>query len=81
MAQFSILVPYPGSPIFYELRERGEIDTGINRDGTLDTSVWSRYSPYVFDTARDPIWVTPDLNSALLRKLQKKALREFYLES
>jgi magnesium-protoporphyrin IX monomethyl ester (oxidative) cyclase len=78
MAQFSILVPYPGSPIFYELSEKGEIDIGLREDGTLDTSVWLRYSPYVFDTVNDPIWVTPDLTSALLKRLQKKALREFY---
>lgn len=79
MAQFSILVPYPGSPIFFELKEKGEIDTGIRKDETLDVSVWIRYSPYIFDTHNEPIWVTRDLTPDILRKLQKKALRNFYL--
>ncbi|MDD5097773.1 MAG: radical SAM protein [Candidatus Omnitrophica bacterium] len=78
MAQFSICVPYPGSPIFYELRNKGQIDTGIRDNGALDTSVWLRYSAYISFTPNEPIWVTPALNSELLKKLQKKALREFY---
>lgn len=79
MAQFSILVPYPGSPLFYELKEKGEIDTGLRGDGNLDVSVWMRYSPYIFDTHNEPIWVTRDLTPDILRKLQKKALKKFYL--
>jgi len=78
MAQFSILTPYPGSPIFYELKEGGEIDTGLREDGTLDTSVWPRYSSYIFDTHFEPIWVTPQLTADTLRRIQKRALREFY---
>ena len=78
MAQFSIFVPYPGSPIFYELRERREIDTGLRDDGTLDPSVWLRYSSYISYTRSDPIWVTPGLTAVTLKKLQKKAFREFY---
>jgi anaerobic magnesium-protoporphyrin IX monomethyl ester cyclase len=78
MAQFSILSPYPGSPIFYELKEKGEIDTGLRADGTLDTSVWLRYSAYISFTHNEPIWVTPNLTADTLKKLQKKALREFY---
>jgi len=78
MAQFSILVPYPGSPIFYELREKGEIDTGLGEDVTLDKVNWQRYSPYISFTRYDPIWVTPELSAERLKKLQKKALREFY---
>ncbi|MCX5701646.1 MAG: radical SAM protein [Candidatus Omnitrophica bacterium] len=78
MAQFSVLSPYPGSPIFYELREKGEIDTGLREDGTLDTSVWLRYSAYISFTHNEPIWVTPGLTAHALKKLQKKALREFY---
>ncbi len=79
MAQFSILVPYPGSPIFYELREKGEIDTGIREGGVLDTSVWLRYSAYISFTSNNPIWVTPGLTAGQLKKLQKKAFRDFYL--
>lgn len=79
MAQFSILVPYPGSPLFNELAAKGEIDTGIREDGTIDTSVWLRYSAYISYTKNNPIWVTKDLTGEMLKKLQKKALRNFYL--
>lgn len=78
MAQFSILVPYPGSQIFNELRERKEIDTGLRSDGSVDISVWSRYSSYISYTKNQPIWVTPGLTTDILKALQKKALRDFY---
>lgn len=78
MAQFSILVPYPGSHLFYDLKSKGQIDTGIREDGTLDTSVWLRYSAYISYTSSKPIWVTPGLSADSLIKLQKKAFRDFY---
>jgi radical SAM superfamily enzyme YgiQ (UPF0313 family) len=78
MAQFSILTPYPGSYIFKELSEQGKIDTGIRDDDTIETSVWLRYSAYISYTKNTPIWVTPEQTGAGLKKLQKKALREFY---
>jgi radical SAM superfamily enzyme YgiQ (UPF0313 family) len=78
MAQFSILVPYPGSQIFDELSQKGEIDTGIRPNGSLDTSVWLRYSSYISYTKNEPIWVTPELTGSMLKKLQKRALRDFY---
>jgi len=79
MAQFSIMTPYPGSPLFDELAAKGELDTGIRPDGTLDTSVWKRYSSYIMFTDNEPIWVTPTLDWKELQALQKKALRDFYL--
>lgn len=78
MAQFSVLVPYPGSEIYYDLRRKGQIDTGIRPDGSLDTSVWHRYSSYISYTENEPIWVTPELSAGELKALQKKALRSFY---
>lgn len=78
MAQFTNLVPYPGSPLFEELTSKGEIDTGIRQDGSLDPSVWLRYSAYISYTDNEPIWVTPNLTSNSLKMLQKKALRSFY---
>lgn len=78
MAQFSILVPYPGSQIFSELRAKHEIDTGIHTDGSVDVSVWSRYSGYISYTENKPIWTTPGLTADVLKVLQKKALRDFY---
>lgn len=79
MAQFSILCPYPGSPLFDELSAKGEIETGIREDGSIDLEVWRRYSSYVIFTDNPPIWVTPSQTPKQLRKLQKRALREFYL--
>lgn len=78
MAQFSILTPYPGSAIFEELRARGEIDDGIRPDGSLDPSVWKRYSAYISYTDNDPIWVTPAHTAASIKAAQKRALRAFY---
>ncbi len=78
MAQFSILVPYPGSAIFDELRAKGQIADGVRPDGTLDPSVWLRYSAYISYTQNEPIWVTPALTPVLLKSLQKKAFRDFY---
>jgi radical SAM superfamily enzyme YgiQ (UPF0313 family) len=79
MAQFSILTPYPGSPLFKELSEKGEIDTGWRENGALDPTVWPRYSAYVSFTQNDPIWVTPTVSAKQLKQLQKRAQREFYL--
>ncbi len=79
MAQFSILCPYPGSPLFEELSAKGELDTGIRDDGSIDLDVWRRYSSYVIFTDNPPIWVTPTQTPEALRKLQKRALRAFYL--
>ncbi|MHB9154082.1 MAG: B12-binding domain-containing radical SAM protein [Endomicrobiales bacterium] len=79
MAQFSILVPYPGSPLFEELRSRGAVDTGVREDGRVDTSAWKRYSAYVAFSGQKPIWTTPGLTADQLIRLQKKAQRDFYL--
>jgi len=79
MAQFSILVPYPGSSLFTELSEKNRLDTGIKKDGSVDISVWERYSSYISFTKNNPIWVTPGLSYLEIKGLQKKAQREFYL--
>lgn len=77
-AQFTILVPYPGSPLFDELAAKGEIDTGIREGDRLDPDVWLRYSAYISYTDRQPIWVTPGLTGPQLKRLQKLAVRQFY---
>ncbi len=79
IAQFSILVPYPGSFLFEQLRKEKAIDTGIGEGGKLDTSVWRRYLSYISFTENEPIWVTPRLSADQLKYLQKRAQREFYL--
>lgn len=78
MAQFSIMTPYPGSALFEKLSAAGAIDTGVRLDGTIDPTIWKRYSSYIIFTQNEPIWVTPSLGVDNLRKLQKKAVRSFY---
>jgi len=79
MAQFSVLSPFPGSQIFRELSDAGQLDTGVSPDGTLRPEVWRRYSSYPAFSSQEPIWVTPGRTSAELKQLQKRAYREFYL--
>jgi len=78
MAQFGILTPYPGSPLFNELREKGEIDTGCRPGGAVDISVWPRYSAYMSFSDGKTVWATPGHTSESLKKMQKKAVRSFY---
>lgn len=78
MAQFSTLVPYPGSAIYDELAARGLIDTGLRPDGSLDPAVWQRYSAYSCFTDHQPIWTPSGMSSRELKSLQRRALREFY---
>ena len=78
-AQFSITVPYPGSQLFEDLVKDGKINTGVRQDGTIDLAVWERYSAYNSFTDKKPIWVTEGMSVNELKKVQKLALRRFYL--
>lgn len=79
MAQFSVFCPYPGSPEFGGMVARGELDTGVRDDGSVDPTVWRRYSSYLMFTDNPPIYVPEGRTIEELRTLQKRALREFYL--
>jgi radical SAM superfamily enzyme YgiQ (UPF0313 family) len=79
MAQFSILTPYPGSPIFERLRAEGLLDDGVRSGDTLDPDVWRRYTSYASFSGSKPIWVTPEQSASDLLAAQKRALRRFYL--
>lgn len=78
MAQFSILTPYPGSPLFSRLRREKAIDDGIRPDGSIDYTVWRRYSAYASFSDNKPIWVTKEQSAEQLLAFQKLALRKFY---
>lgn len=78
-AQFSITVPYPGSQLFNELSRLGKIKTGLLKDGTIDPSVWERFSAYSSFTKRKPIYFPEQMSVAELKRVQKMALRRFYL--
>lgn len=78
-AQFSITVPYPGSQLFDEFSKSGKIQTGVLKDGTIDTSVWERFSAYSSFTKKKPIYLPDGMSIEELKKVQKLALRKFYL--
>lgn len=78
-AQFSITVPYPGSQLFTEMAKEGKIETGIRTDGTIDPSVWERFSAYSSFTDNKPIFLPDGMSIEELKSVQKLALRKFYL--
>lgn len=77
--QFSITVPYPGSQLFEDLAKEGKIETGVRSDGTIDPSVWNRFSAYSSFTDNQPIYFPEGMTSSELKYVQKLALRKFYL--
>jgi len=78
-AQFSITVPYPGSRLFENLSRQGKIDTGIKADGSIDLKVWERYSAHSGFSENNPIYVTEAMTAKDLKKMEKLALRRFFL--
>jgi magnesium-protoporphyrin IX monomethyl ester (oxidative) cyclase len=78
MAQFSILVPYPGSPAYIDLVSKGELDNGIRENNKLDIETWKRYSGYICFNSIIPIWTCNEMGVEELRGFQKRAFREFY---
>lgn len=78
-AQFGITVPYPGSQLFEDLTKAGKIDAGIRPDGSVDLSVWERFSAYASFSNKEPIYVPEEMSVEELKYLQKLALRRFYI--
>jgi radical SAM superfamily enzyme YgiQ (UPF0313 family) len=71
-AQFSILVPYPGTPIYRTLKDSGELSPGMEND-------FARYNQSVGLTELDPIYVPHGWTAAELKTVQKRAYTQFYL--
>ncbi len=63
-AQFTITVPFPGTPLYKLLEKHGSI---LTKD-------WSKYGIY-----KEPLFETAELTKELMNKMYKKAYREFYL--
>jgi radical SAM superfamily enzyme YgiQ (UPF0313 family) len=63
-AFFSILIPFPGMPIFNKYKSLGYIKT-------YD---WSKYLYYTY-----PVFSTPTLSDVQMKALQQKAEKRFYL--
>jgi len=70
-AKFTSFVPYPGTPIYYEFLNDGTITNPEVYD-------FARYTSYPTDD-NPTIYVTPALTQDDLKRLQKKAFRNFYL--
>jgi magnesium-protoporphyrin IX monomethyl ester (oxidative) cyclase len=76
-AQFSILTPFPGTPLYEELRADGQIPYGETPEEIMEN--WLRYIPYPSFTGMKPIWTTPGRTFEDLNYCQKIALRKFYM--
>lgn len=63
-SQFTMVTPFPGSPLYRILDKRG----------LLLTKDWSKYEIY-----KEPIFRTEYLNRNLIAKMYKKAYRQLYL--
>lgn len=68
-AQFSITTPYPGTALYNQLVKENKIDP-------YD---WDRYSAYAAFSDKDTIWTPDGMTSQQLKKLQKYAIRSFFL--
>jgi len=71
-AQFSMFVPYPGTPLYQQLKNNGELRSIA--DGDLH-----RINQNVGLTDNDLIYVPKGRNSGELKMWQRRAYREFYL--
>jgi magnesium-protoporphyrin IX monomethyl ester (oxidative) cyclase len=69
-AQFAITTPYPGSAMYNQLMSEGKIK---------DPYDWDRYSAYASFSDKDIIWATEGRTSDELKKLQRYAIRSFFL--
>lgn len=78
-AQFSITVPYPGSEMFETLSREGRLDTGLRPGGNVDLDVWRRYSAHSGFSDNEPIYVPEGMTADDLKKMEKYALRSFFL--
>jgi len=71
-AQFSLMVPYPGTPLYRELAENGEIPLATEND-------FVRYNQSVGLTDVEPIFVPNGRQAKELKDMQKRAYIQFYL--
>lgn len=69
-AQFSITTPYPGTVLYNQLVSEGKIK---------DIYDWDRYSAYATFSDKDTIWAPDGMTSEELKKMQRHAIRSFFL--
>jgi len=68
-AQFTITTPYPGTPMFNDLKEKGEIRS-FN---------WDHYNTWGGWTEKEVAYLPPGRSLEELKATQKKAVASFYL--
>jgi len=71
-AQFSLMIPYPGTPLYDELEKAGEINGAVKND-------FIRYNQNIGMTRLEPVWIPKGRTALELKKLQRRAYVEFYL--
>jgi radical SAM superfamily enzyme YgiQ (UPF0313 family) len=71
-AQFSLMTPYPGTPLYKELKAKGEI-----RD--LKQKDYSSLNQSIGLTKEEPVWIPKGREPDELKTMQKKAYIQFYL--
>jgi len=77
-AQFSILIPYPGSDIYRDLVAQGRLDQEATAEERV--SNWKRYSAYLSFTDLEPIFVPDGWTPEALKAMQRSAIRRYYLQ-
>ena len=76
-AQYALLVPYPGSEIYYSLVKQGLLDNEADPAQKIES--WQRYSAYLSYTDQEPIFVADGWTAEQLKATQRSAIRRFYL--
>jgi magnesium-protoporphyrin IX monomethyl ester (oxidative) cyclase len=71
-AQFSIMIPYPGTPLYQKVKERGEL-LGV------DEQDFVRYNQNVGLTDFEQVFVPKGRTATELKAMQKQAYVQFYL--
>ncbi len=71
-AQFSIMIPYPGTPLYHDLKDKGEIPD-------IDDGEFIRYNQNIGMTDVEPIYIPKGRSAQELKSSQRRAYRDFYL--
>lgn len=71
-AQYSILVPYPGTPLYKELKAAGKIDSEREKD-------YAAYNQNIGNTDLKQVYVPEGRSGDELKACQRRAYREFFL--
>jgi magnesium-protoporphyrin IX monomethyl ester (oxidative) cyclase len=77
LAQFGLMVPYPGSALYDTLAQEGKIRMGENIEETL--ALWERFSPHAAFSGREPVFAPEGMTAEQIVDFQRRAIRSYYL--